>query len=125
MAAPILLCSTKGMSRERWLECRANGPDDDIEYTLGGSDVAVVFGERGERKPIGRDALRVRVERKFPRGADGGRKRRERMEREGEEEKRKRAEILHDAKARFIFLGRNIQRCIRNFVCIIGYDFLY
>ena len=44
MGAPKLLCSTKGMSRERWLECRAHGPDDDIEYTLGGSDVSVVFG---------------------------------------------------------------------------------
>ena len=44
MAKPILLCDTKGMSRERWLECREHGPDGDIEYTVGGSDVAAIFG---------------------------------------------------------------------------------
>lgn len=26
MAQPILLCDTKGMSNERWLECRMHGP---------------------------------------------------------------------------------------------------
>ncbi len=46
MPAPILLCDTKGMSNERWLECREHGPDGDIEYTIGGSDVSVVFGEK-------------------------------------------------------------------------------
>jgi putative phage-type endonuclease len=44
MAAPILLCDTKGMSRERWLECREHGPKGDIDFTVGGSDVAVIFG---------------------------------------------------------------------------------
>ena len=44
MAAPKLLCDTAGMTRERWLECRMHGPDGKIPYTLGGSDVAVVFG---------------------------------------------------------------------------------
>jgi len=41
---PNLLCDTAGMTRERWLDCRMHGPDGDIPYTLGGSDVAVVFG---------------------------------------------------------------------------------
>lgn len=44
MAAPILLCDTKGMSNERWLQCRAHGPKGDIPYTVGGSDVAAIFG---------------------------------------------------------------------------------
>ena len=44
MAAPILLCDTDGMTRERWLECRMHGPDGKIPYTIGGSDVAVVLG---------------------------------------------------------------------------------
>lgn len=44
MAAPIILCDTKGMSRERWLECRMHGPKGDIEYTIGGSDVSTIFG---------------------------------------------------------------------------------
>lgn len=44
MAAPILLCDTDGMSRERWLECRKHGPKGDIDYTVGGSDVAAIFG---------------------------------------------------------------------------------
>ncbi len=52
MGAPKLLCVTKGMSRERWLECRAHGPDDDIEYTLGGSDVSVVLGENPWTTPL-------------------------------------------------------------------------
>jgi putative phage-type endonuclease len=52
MSAPKLLCHTKDMSRERWLECRAHGPDDDIEYTLGGSDVSVVFGENPWTAPL-------------------------------------------------------------------------
>lgn len=41
---PKLLCDTAGMSRKHWLECRAHGPDGSILYTLGGSDVAAVFG---------------------------------------------------------------------------------
>ena len=44
MSKPILLCDTKGMSRPRWLECRMHGPKGDIPYTVGGSDVAVIFG---------------------------------------------------------------------------------
>lgn len=44
MAAPIALCDTAGMSRERWLECRMHGPKGDIPYTVGGSDVAAIFG---------------------------------------------------------------------------------
>ena len=44
MAKPKILCDTAGMSRERWLECRMHGPNGDIPYTIGGSDVAAVFG---------------------------------------------------------------------------------
>ena len=44
MAKPNILCDCSGMSRERWLECRAHGPDGSIPYTVGGSDVAVIFG---------------------------------------------------------------------------------
>lgn len=44
MAAPIILCDTEGMSNARWLECRAHGPKGDIPYTVGGSDVAAIFG---------------------------------------------------------------------------------
>jgi putative phage-type endonuclease len=41
---PILLCDTAGMTRAQWLDCRMHGPDGDIPYTIGGSDVAAVFG---------------------------------------------------------------------------------
>ena len=44
MATPILLCDTAGMSNDRWLECRMHGPKGDIPYTIGGSDVAAIFG---------------------------------------------------------------------------------
>lgn len=44
MAAPIMLCDTAGMSNDRWLECRMHGPKGDIPYTVGGSDVAAIFG---------------------------------------------------------------------------------
>jgi putative phage-type endonuclease len=44
MAAPIILCDTAGMTNERWLECRAHGPKGNIPYTVGGSDVAAIFG---------------------------------------------------------------------------------
>lgn len=44
MGAPIVLCNTAGMSRDRWLECREHGPKGDIRYTVGGSDVAAIFG---------------------------------------------------------------------------------
>lgn len=44
MSAPIALCDTAGMTNERWLECRMHGPKGDIPYTVGGSDVAAIFG---------------------------------------------------------------------------------
>lgn len=44
MASPIILCDTTGMSETRWLACREHGPKGDIEYTVGGSDVAAIFG---------------------------------------------------------------------------------
>lgn len=44
MAKPNVLCDCAGMSNERLLECRAHGPDGSIPYTVGGSDVAVIFG---------------------------------------------------------------------------------
>ena len=44
MAAPIILCDCAGMDNDRWLECREHGPKGDIEYTVGGSDVATIFG---------------------------------------------------------------------------------
>lgn len=44
MAAPIILCDCAGMDEKRWLECRDHGPKGDIEYTVGGSDVATIFG---------------------------------------------------------------------------------
>jgi len=52
MSVPILLCDTKGMDRERWLECRAHGPNGDIEYAIGGSDVSIVFGENPWTTPL-------------------------------------------------------------------------
>ena len=30
MAAPIKLCDTAGMTNERWLECRAHGPKQQL-----------------------------------------------------------------------------------------------
>lgn len=44
MAPPKSLCDTAGMDNERWLECRMHGPKGDIPYTIGGSDVAAIFG---------------------------------------------------------------------------------
>ena len=44
MASPIILCDCAGMANDRWLECRAHGPRGDIPYTVGGSDVAAIFG---------------------------------------------------------------------------------
>ena len=44
MAAPNILADTAGMTERRWLECRMHGPAGDIPYTVGGSDVAAVFG---------------------------------------------------------------------------------
>jgi len=44
MAAPKRLIDTQGMDRQRWLECRMHGPLGDLDYTVGGSDVAAIFG---------------------------------------------------------------------------------
>lgn len=44
MAAPIILCDTAGMTEQEWLDCRMHGPKGDIPYTVGGSDVAAIFG---------------------------------------------------------------------------------
>ena len=44
MAKPIHLCDTAGMENDRWLECRRHGPKGDIPFTVGGSDVAAIFG---------------------------------------------------------------------------------
>lgn len=44
MAAPNILCDCTGMTNEMWLECREHGPKGNIEYTVGGSDVATIFG---------------------------------------------------------------------------------
>ena len=44
MAEPIILCDTEGMTEDEWLACRAHGPNGDLEYTIGGSDVPVILG---------------------------------------------------------------------------------
>ena len=44
MAAPNILCDCTGMTNEIWLKCREHGPKGNIEYTVGGSDVATIFG---------------------------------------------------------------------------------
>lgn len=44
MAAPIILCDCAGMDEATWLACREHGPKGNIEYTVGGSDVATIFG---------------------------------------------------------------------------------
>lgn len=44
MAAPVILCNTAGMTEQDWLDCRMHGPKGDIPYTVGGSDVAAIFG---------------------------------------------------------------------------------
>ena len=44
MAAPIILCNTAGMTNEQWLAARMHGPAGTIPYTVGGSDVAAIFG---------------------------------------------------------------------------------
>lgn len=44
MKKPIILCDCAGMSNDQWLKCRAHGPKGDIPYTVGGSDVATIFG---------------------------------------------------------------------------------
>ena len=44
MAAPNILWDTAGMDRSTWLAARMHGPKGDIPYTVGGSDVAAIFG---------------------------------------------------------------------------------
>ena len=44
MAEPIILCDTEGMTEEEWLACRAHGPNGDIEYAIGGSDIPAILG---------------------------------------------------------------------------------
>lgn len=44
MGKPNILIDTAGMTNEHWLECRMHGPLGDIPYTVGGSDVAAIFG---------------------------------------------------------------------------------
>ena len=44
MGEPNILINTAGMDNDRWLECRMHGPLGDIPYTVGGSDVAAIFG---------------------------------------------------------------------------------
>ena len=52
MPQPILLCNTKDMPRKQWLECREHGPNGDIPFTLGGSDIATVFGINPWKTPL-------------------------------------------------------------------------
>ena len=51
MAAPNILCDCTGMTNEMWLKCREHGPKGNIEYTVGGSDVATIFGLPRGRRP--------------------------------------------------------------------------
>lgn len=44
MAAPNVLCDTARMTNAQWLAARMHGPSGKIPYTVGGSDVAAVFG---------------------------------------------------------------------------------
>lgn len=44
MSKPKILCDTAGMDNDTWLKCRMHGPRGDIPYTVGGSDVAAIFG---------------------------------------------------------------------------------
>ena len=52
MAEPIYLCDTKGLDRDKWLEYRMHGPKGDIPYTVGGSDVAAIFGASPWQTPL-------------------------------------------------------------------------
>ena len=53
MAAPNILCDCTGMTNEMWLKCREHGPKGNIEYTVGGSDVATIFGLSPWTTPLG------------------------------------------------------------------------
>lgn len=52
MAAPKILCDTAGMDRKTWLAVRAHGPDGSIPITIGGSDVAAIFGISPWKTPL-------------------------------------------------------------------------
>ena len=52
MAAPVILCDTAGMTNEEWLAARMHGPKGDIPYTVGGSDVAAIFGVSPWTSPL-------------------------------------------------------------------------
>ncbi len=52
MPSPIALCDTKGMDRTTWLAARAHGPDGSIPFTLGGSDISVIFGINPWKTPL-------------------------------------------------------------------------
>ena len=41
---PIRLCDTAGMDEVTWQAYRMHGPKGDIPFTVGGSDVATIFG---------------------------------------------------------------------------------
>lgn len=49
---PNILGDTKGLPNDVWLEWRAHGPQGDIPYTLGGSDIAAVFGVSPWKTPL-------------------------------------------------------------------------
>lgn len=49
---PIVLGDTTGLPNDVWLEWRKHGPKGDIKYTLGGSDIAVVFGVSPWKTPL-------------------------------------------------------------------------
>lgn len=68
MAKPHILCDTIGMTNEQWLAARMHGPRGNIPYTVGGSDVAAIFGvspwttpmelwliKKGRMKPAAKD----------------------------------------------------------------------
>ena len=52
MTATKILCDTAGMDRRTWLAARAHGPDGSIPITIGGSDVAAVFGISPWKTPL-------------------------------------------------------------------------
>ena len=52
MSEPVILCDTKGMTNEEWLKARMHGPKGNIPYTVGGSDVAAIFGVSPWTSPL-------------------------------------------------------------------------
>ncbi|MCH5191883.1 MAG: YqaJ viral recombinase family protein [Oscillospiraceae bacterium] len=49
---PNILGDTAGLSNDEWLEWRKHGSQGDIPYTLGGSDIATVFGVSPWKTPL-------------------------------------------------------------------------